>query len=245
MTKHILVLIAALAAPIVTPADDDFPLTRQQGDDILRELQQIRILLQHNPDGGGGTRTPAPSFRNISLTLEKARFLGSASAPLTIVEVTDLQCPYCQRFHLTAFNDLKQKYIDTGIARFYSRDLPLDIDRNALRAAQASRCAGDQGLFWEMRNLLQSNPEKLELDNLNQYAGDLKLDRDKFQLCVSTERHRIDVEADIAQAKQIGVEATPTFVIGTSTPDGVTGQLLMGALPFDDFAQRLDELKAK
>jgi predicted DsbA family dithiol-disulfide isomerase len=96
-----------------------------------------------------------------------------------------------------------------------------------------------------MRNLLQNDPDKLDLENLAQYARELKLDSDQFQLCISSEKYRKAVEADSAQANQIGAEATPTFLIGTSTPNGVEGQLMMGALPFDAFDRRLGELKPK
>jgi predicted DsbA family dithiol-disulfide isomerase len=96
-----------------------------------------------------------------------------------------------------------------------------------------------------MRNLLQSNPEKLDLENLRHYAGELTLDGDQFQQCVTSEKYRAAVEADAAQAKQIGAEATPSFLIGTSTSDGVEGQLMMGALPFEVFDQRLQQLRLK
>src|SRR6185312_9648731 len=209
------------------------------------ELHEIRSLLQQPTGARNVVGPPAAVPRSVSMGLEKSRFIGSEKAPVTIVEFTDYQCPYCQRFHLTTFNALKEKYIDTGIARFYSRDLPLEMHRNALRAAQAARCAGEQGHFWEMRNLLQSNSDKLELENLTQYAGELKLDGDPFQQCVTNEKYRASVEADAAQAKGIGAEATPSFLIGASTPDGVEGQLMMGALPFEAFDRRLQELKSK
>jgi len=244
MKRYAIGLIAVTIMPIVLPAADESTITHQQADDILRELQQIRSLLQR-PPAAGAIRAPNAPTRSITMTLEKTRFIGNESAPLTIVEFTDYQCPFCQRFHLTAFKQLKEKYIDTGLARFYSRDLPLDMHKNAFRAAQAGRCADEQGHFWDMRNLLQSNPEKLELENLIQYANELKLNNDQFQLCISSEKYRKAVEADSAQAIQMGAEATPTFLIGNSTPDGVEGQFMMGALPFGAFDQRLGDLKPK
>jgi protein-disulfide isomerase len=245
MNRYAAGLIVAMVIPIALSAADESPITRQQADDILRELQQIRNLLQQPTVAGNGVRPPTAIPRNISLALEKTRFIGSESAPLTIVEFTDYQCPYCQRFHLTTFSALKEKYIETGIARFYSRDLPLGMHKNALRAAQAGRCADDQRRFWEMRNLLQSNPERLEVENLVQYARELKLDADQFQLCVTNEKYRAAVESDATQAMQIGANGTPTFLVGTSTRDGVEGQLMMGALPFEAFEQRLLELRSE
>ena len=194
MKRFALALVVALIMPVGSPAADNDPITRQQADDILRELQQIRKMLQQSPRGEGGTRAPAAAPSNITMSLENTRFIGSESAPLTIVEFTDFQCPFCQRFHLTAFKSIKEKYIDTGIVRFYSRDLPLEMHKNAFRAAQAGRCADEQGHFWEMRNLLQSNSEKLAPENLAQYAADLTLDGDQFQLCVSGEKYRLGHE---------------------------------------------------
>ena len=147
MKRYPIGLIVVMLTPIVLCAADEPPITHQQADDILRELQQIRNLLQQAGGAAGVARAPSAPPRSISMTLEKARFIGSESAPLTMVEFTDFQCPYCQRFHLTAFKALKEKYIDTGIVRFYSRDLPLDMHKNALRAAQAVRCADEQGIF--------------------------------------------------------------------------------------------------
>src|SRR6266446_8294402 len=99
-------------------------------------------------------------------TSEPPPFLGSKEAPLTIVEFDDFQCPYCNRFYLETFPDLKKNYIDSLQVRFYSMDFPLDIHQNALLAAEAGRCAGDQGSFWPFHDRMQSNPQQLELKHL-------------------------------------------------------------------------------
>ena len=82
------------------------------------------------------------------------------------MEFTDYQCPYCQRFHVASFPELKRAYIDTGKVRFFSKDLPLDMHANAMRAAQAGRCAGEQGKFWELRDVMGMNPDKLDIDHI-------------------------------------------------------------------------------
>ena len=115
--------------------------------------------------------------------------LGSKDAPVTMVEFTDYQCPFCQRFHMTVFNELKKNFIDTGKVRFYSRDLPLDtLHPNAIRAAQAARCAADQGQFWTMRDVMGTNPDKLDMDHLAGFATDLKMDTFAFRNCVESEQ---------------------------------------------------------
>jgi protein-disulfide isomerase len=103
MKRYAIGLIVVMVMPIVSSAADESTITRQQADDILRELQQIRSLLMQRPPGAGAIRAPNAPTRSISMTLEKTRFMGSESAPLTIVEFTDYQCPFCQQFHLTAF----------------------------------------------------------------------------------------------------------------------------------------------
>ena len=83
------------------------------------------------------------------------------------------------------FTELKKNYIDTGKVRFYSRDLPLDsVHPNAFRAAQAARCAADQGQYWALRDIMGANPDKLDLDNLVVEAGSLKMDTGAFRGCI-------------------------------------------------------------
>jgi len=240
--------LAAMAVAMAAPlgAQDAKPaegITRQQADEILDELRQIRQLLERQAKPAA-----APGEQNMraKLNLEGFTSIGSKDAPLTIVEFTDYQCPFCQRFHLTTFPDLKKSYIDTGKVRFYSRDLPLDsLHPNAMRAAQAARCAGDQGRFWDLRNVMAANPDKLDMDSLLADAGQLKLDVPGFKACVEGGKYKNAVQTDVLEAMKIGAEATPTFVIGKSTPEGVDGELLVGAYPYAAFEKKLKDLEAK
>jgi len=216
-------------------AKKDSGITSEQAEQILDELREIRKLLQAQADKNG---PPAPTHAKLDLT--GFQMLGSKDAPVTMVEFTDYQCPYCQRFHMTVFNDLKKNYIDTGKVRFYSRDLPLDsLHPNAIRAAQAARCAADQGQYWKMRDLMGSNPDKLDLENLVAAAGSLKLDTGAFRTCVQSEKYKEAVQMDVVEAMKIGAEATPTFVIGKSTPTGVDGDLLVGLQPYAEFEKAI------
>jgi protein-disulfide isomerase len=176
------------------------------------------------------------------VNLEGFAMLGSKEAPLTIVEFTDYQCPFCQRFHTTSFVELKKNYIDTGKVRFYSRDMPLDFHPNAMRAAQAARCASEQGRFWTLRDVMGSNPDKLDLDSLVADVTNLKMDVKAFRACVESEKYKSAVQTDVMEAMKIGANGTPTFVVGKSTPDGVDGELMVGAQPYPMFDQKLQEL---
>jgi protein-disulfide isomerase len=226
-------------ALLVPLAAQDQGITRQQADQILNELRQIRQLLEKQ-----GGKAPGEPTR-ATLNLEGTQMLGSKDAPITMVEFTDYQCPFCRQFHLTVFNDLKKNFIDTGKVRFYSRDLPLDaLHPNATRAAQAARCAADQGQFWTMRNLMGANPDKLDMDHLTGFATDLKLDTLAFRNCVDSGKYKNAVESDIQEASRIGAQATPSFVVGKSTAQGVDGELMIGALPYANFEQKLKQLEA-
>jgi protein-disulfide isomerase len=170
--------------------------------------------------------------------------LGSKDAPLTIVEFTDYQCPFCQRFHAQVFGELKKNYIDTGKVRFYSKDLPLDtLHPNATRAAEAARCANEQGQFWKLREMMSANPGQLDLDSLVADAQQLKLDVPAFKTCVQNEKYKNEVQADVLEAMKIGADGTPAFIIGKSTPEGVDGELMVGAQPYPMFEMRLKALQ--
>jgi protein-disulfide isomerase len=233
-----LVLLLPLAAQSgKKDAKKDAGITREQADQILDELRQIRQLLEQQAAKNG---PPAPG--RAKLDLVGFQMLGSKDAPVTMVEFTDYQCPFCQRFHQTVFTELKKNYIDTGKVRFYSRDLPLDsLHPNAIRAAQAARCAADQGQYWALRDIMGSNPDKLDLDNLVADATRLKMDAGAFRACLDTQKYKEAVQTDILEAMKIGAEATPTFVIGKSTPQGVDGELAVGLQPYTEFVKAISK----
>jgi protein-disulfide isomerase len=218
----------------------DKGITREQADDILKELRQIRELLEKQ-------NAPAPpagqqQITKASVSIDGAPTMGSKDAPLTMVEFTDFQCPFCERFHVQTFAELKKNYIDTGKLRFVSRDLPLDFHPNALQAAQAGRCAGEQGQFWAMRDRMNSNPEKLDMASLAEYALDLKLNVGSFRSCVESGKYKNAIRSDSQTAEKIGANGTPSFVLGKSTPEGVDGELIIGALPYEVFDQKIKAL---
>jgi protein-disulfide isomerase len=182
---------------------------------------------------------PQDQIVKAKVNVGNAPMLGKKDAPLTIVEFTDYQCPFCQRFHTTTFNEMKEKYIDTGKVRFYSRDLPLDFHANAMRAAQAARCASEQNQFWGLRESMSSNPDKLDLDHILNFAANLRMDVGALKNCISSERYKSPVQSDVMEAMRIGATGTPAFVLGKSTPDGVDGELLLGAFPLVMFEERI------
>ena len=234
------ILVCSIAAPPL-PGQSNESITRAQADEILKELRLIRQLLERQQ---APQAPPKPAVVSVAIPFTDP-VLGKKDAPITVVEYTDYQCTFCQRFHVTTFPELKKNYIDTGKVRFYSRDMPLDFHQNALKAAVAARCAGDQNQFWTLRDLLVANANQLDQAAVMGYAGKLTMDQDAFKACMESNKYEPVVKANLQEAARIGLEGTPTFVIGKSTQEGVTGALIVGAQPYTVFEQELSKLLGK
>ena len=171
--------------------------------------------------------------------------MGSADAPVLLLEFTDLQCPYCARHALQTFPQLKRDYIDTGKVLYASRDLPLERHPHAFPAAVASRCAGEQGKFWEFRHALFAQQDALASEPYARIAGELGLDVEQLEACRKDGRQADNVRADIALARLSNISATPSFVLGRIVNDEFQGEAFSGAQPYENFKAKIDEqLKA-
>jgi protein-disulfide isomerase len=175
-------------------------------------------------------------------TLEQAR--GSAAAPITVVEFTDYQCPYCRRFQAETWPALKRYYVDTGKVRFIVRDLPLKIHSAARPAAEAAHCAGEQGQFWPMHAALLSRDMKLDDASLLRQAQALGLDVARFRECVAGNKYEAAIARNAAQAASLGVRGTPSFIIGEVAHGELEGVRIAGTIPYQDFSAYLDRLLA-
>lgn len=232
--------LAALAFLLALPlaAQQNNGITQQMGEQILNELRQIRLLLEKQTKPNQPPPEPQPT--RAKMVLDGIPMIGDKNAPVTVVEFTDYQCPFCQRFHVATFPELKKKYVDTGKVRFYSRDMPLiDMHSNAMRAAQASRCAAEQNQYWTLREVMSANPDKLGLDQIVNFAAELKMNTDALRSCISSEKYKASVQADVMEAMRVGATGTPAFLIGKSTAEGVDGELVLGALPLALFDEKI------
>ncbi len=240
--KHFALALLFAALPLAAQVVDS-PMTKQQGDAILQELRNIRQVLERQQAKPAAPAEEPPTKAKIT-DLSGVSMLGSKTAPITIVEYTDYQCPFCQRFHVTSFAELKKEYIDTGKVRFFSKDMPLDFHPNAMRAAQAARCAGEQGKFWNLRDTMGANPDKLDLDHILGFAADLKMDGPALKTCIESNKYKEPVQRDVLEAMKVGASGTPTFIIGKSVGEGVDGELLIGAMPFQMFDAKIKEIQS-
>jgi protein-disulfide isomerase len=168
------------------------------------------------------------------------RSLGSPAAPVTIIEFTDLQCPYCARFALETWPVLRARYVETGRVHFVSRDLPLPFHESALPAAVASRCAGEQGKFWEYREALFRGQAKLATAPYDEIARRFGIDVARFSACRSDATTVAAVREDAALAARHGIASTPTFVIGRVVDGQFMGEVISGAKPIEFFAERIE-----
>ena len=169
--------------------------------------------------------------------------LGDSGATVGIVEFTDYQCPFCQRFHAKTFSKLKETYIDSGKLVFIPRDFPLDIHPQASPAAIATRCAGKQGKFWEMREGVFENQTRLGLELYTELATNLALDMEAFSTCQSDPEVLKAVNADQTFGQSIGITGTPGFFVGRVKEGGVVDiKRIVGAQPFSQFSRVIDSL---
>ena len=175
------------------------------------------------------------------LLLKGEPSLGKARAPLTIVEFSDFECRYCQQFHQTVLPNLKKEYIETGLVRFIHKDLPLPFHRQALPAAAAARCAGEQNKYWTTYGALFDGQSCLECKGVVAIAREQGLDTNTLQACMNREATTALINANVSEAQLHGIRATPTFVIGPTLTDNThRGEIVQGALPWTQFKTMLD-----
>ena len=170
--------------------------------------------------------------------------LGRPDAPVTIIEFSDFECPYCARYALQTFPELRRNYIDTGKVRYAARDLPLTFHRFAIPAAVATRCAGEQGRFWEYRHALFTQQSRLGSAPYAELAQAQGLDLTRFESCRTDGRAAAAVRADAELAQSQGITSTPTFVVGRVVDGQFQAETFSGAKSYAEFASRVDALLA-
>jgi len=175
--------------------------------------------------------TQEAQYVRYDITTEGSPSLGPDDAPITVVEFSDFQCPFCRRFHQDTYQALLEAY--PGQIRFVYRHLPLtSIHPDAYPSAVASMCAHEQDAFWPYHDKLFSS-ELLGREVYLQYAADLELDTQAFEACLDSDRNNELIQADSDFAINLGVNSTPTFFIN--------GLAVIGAQPLDVFKQVIDK----
>lgn len=158
---------------------------------------------------------------------------GPADAPITLIEYTDFQCPYCSRVQPT-LQQVRDTYGDR--VRFVFKNLPLPMHSQARLAAEAGLCAADQGQFWPLHDWMFDNHSDLGRDAIIAAAGEIGINTDELAVCIDNKTRAVEVQQDMDEARGLGISGTPGFLIN--------GRILKGAVPFEAFADVInDELQ--
>ena len=174
--------------------------------------------------------TPNPTVNiDMETLIDDDAIKGKENAPVTMVEFSDYECPFCGRHFKQTYSQIIKEYVDTGKVKLVYRDFPLDFHPNAQKAAEAAECAGEQNKYWEMHDKLFENQQALGINNLKQYAKEIGLNTDKFNNCLDSGEMTSEVSKDIQDGQAVGISGTPGFIIN--------GQLVSGAQPFSAFKQ--------
>ena len=188
---------------------------------------------------------PAPdAAAPATATAAPFNVIGAEDAPVSIIEFSDLQCPYCARYAAQTFPRLRTEYVDTGKVRYAAGDLPLPMHPKAMGAAIAARCAGEQGRFWDYREALFRARNTLGAATYERLAGEFGLDAPRFEACRNDPAQAERVRADMALARANGIVSTPAFVIGRLVDGEFRGEVVTGAKPYEYFAAKIEALLA-
>ena len=158
------------------------------------------------------------------LDLSDENVKGSTDAPVTMIVFSDFECPFCARAYET-FVEVEETYGDS--LQIIFKNYPLSFHQYAQKAAEAGECANDQGMFWEMHDMMFENAGALTVDDLKSYASAIGLDTDTFNACLDSDEKADEVTADMNEGIALGISGTPTFIIN--------GEMLVGAQPYEAF----------
>jgi len=212
-------------------SNEPYPAVREK---IVATLRQIRLTkareayLQSLRSQASVHIALAPPVAEVAL--DNAPRRGPQEAGVLIVEFADYECPYCQRIH-PELKKLQEEF--AGKVTLAFKDFPLPMHAHAEKAAEAARCAAEQGKFWEFHDALFDNNQKLEPAQLKEYARVLKLDTARFDECLDAGKQAASVHKDFAEGQRLGLTGTPAFFIN--------GHYLSGAVKYDTLREIVEQ----
>ena len=206
-------------------------ISQEELENAIAKLE-LKILEKQLP-----TNQPALPLK---ISSENNPVIGNPDAPITIIEFSDFQCPFCAKFHMQTLPTIMDEYINKGTVKLVFRDFPIQsIHPNAVPASIAAECANEQGKFEQMYHMLfekQKEWSNLEtsyaITAFNQYASELQLNEEKFDSCIKNVKYIEEVQKDLNEGRTYGVTGTPGFFIGNEKIGFVE---LKGAQPFESF----------
>jgi len=189
--------------------------------------KEVRTLKAQLAQAGSVVDVPE-QVKRYEVPVDDDPVFGPADAPITIIEFSDYECPFCRKWHLEVWPRIQEEFGDQ--VRLVYRDFPLyGLHANAAPSAEAANCAGEQGKYWEYHNGLFSYQGGYSRSAFEEIGKQVGLDMNAFTRCLDEQRYKEEVEADYAYAADLGVQSTPTFFIN--------GLALIGAQPYEVFQQ--------
>lgn len=215
---------------------------KELGDQSKKVANLIEEVDGLKDDTGKDRTRPSPD-KKVMVAFDDDPVKGDSDAPVTIVEFSDYQCPFCRRFHNEVLPSIEKEYISTGKVRYIFRDFPLSFHKKAVPAAVAANCAGEQGKYWVMNDFLFNNPSKLDKESTLASAKELGLDYDKFKNCLSSNKYEDEINNDFEKGREYGVKGTPSLFIG-KTGDGkeMEAVYLRGLRPFNSIKPIIEDM---
>lgn len=221
------------------------PLKEKLSGDLFWKITTVALIailaiMAFRGTGGGATggavvptggADPTPTVIDMEALLDDDAVKGDADAPVTIVEWSDYECPFCARFYTETEKLIDEQYVKTGKVKLVYRDFPLSFHAQAQKAAEAAECAGEEGKYWEMHNLLFERGVQGGVASFKAFAKELGLSAG-FDTCLDSGEMAGEVQQDMMDGTAVGIQGTPGFIIN--------GKLVSGAQPFAVFKQVID-----
>jgi protein-disulfide isomerase len=255
LTKRCVLLAALVAAWCLVPAGQVCLAQSSNSNDeiktLIKEIQEMKAAQEAMQKDITAIkdrliRKPPPPFKGADVSIQGDPVMGDKDAKVTLVEFTDYQCPFCGRAFRQTYPPVVAEYVKTGKVRYIIHNYPLtQLHPNAFRAAEAARCAQDQGKFWEMHDRLFGNQKALDQKGLEASAKALGLDTKQFQQCLTTGKYKAEIETAVAEGKKLGVTGTPTFFLGPTGTDPNkfrATKKIGGAFPYTAFKKAIDDI---
>jgi protein-disulfide isomerase len=182
--------------------------------------------------------------RPDKIVWEEGQLIGSNDAPIVMIEFTDLQCPFCKRFHQEVWPQIKADYVDKGLVQFVAKEFPLvKIHKSAGYAAVALRCAGQQGQYEQAKELLFAIGTGFNQEFVDAMPESLDIDQESFTTCLKDMEQHNAITASVNMAQRLGIQATPAFIIGKREGDGVINyEVVTGAGSIERFTEIFSSL---
>ncbi len=235
-----------MLAPAAWPQNPPDEALRREVEDLRGEVKALRSEVDQIKATLRDLTTP----RNPVFDIGGAAYMGEANAKVVLIEFSDYQCPYCMDYFANAYAHLIADYVKTGKVKYVARDFPGEsVHPNALRAAEAARCANEQGKFWEMHDNLFRNQKNLGARGISDSAAAAGLDMAKFQACFDSGKYTAGIRKDEEETVKMGIKGTPAFLLGTPDPANPSkiklNKMLIGSQPLAAFEQTIESLLPK